>query len=179
MELNRNSISARVYRNFYETSNMPESLCPYFWKLVAAWPVTILFLPLLLPFWIAENFNKDKSNRMPFPAQAFIGILMYGVLFCVFCIGVTISSIWITHYQGTHWYDWYLTGWVGIFVALVGSIVFLISKLKERRRQKRMGSRYDENGNYLPYGGEPEKSNILVEFIRAKYNKYCPKIDWK
>ena len=177
MELNRNSISARVYRNFYDTSHMPESLCPYFWKLVAAWPITILFLPLLIPFWIVDKFNEN-SDRMPFPAQAFIGLLMYVAAFSVFCVGVTISSIWITHYQGTHWYDWYLTGWVGIFVALVGSIVFLISKLKERRRQKRMESRYDENGNYI-HSYEEEKPNVLIEFIKAKYNKYCPKIDWK
>lgn len=178
MELNRNSISARVYRNFYETSRMPESLCPYFWKLVAAWPLTILFFPLILPFLIADKFKGDNDNtRMPFPAQALIGLIMYAVVFCVFCVGVTISSIWITHYQGTHWYEWYLTGFVAMFVALVGSIVFLISELKERRRQKRMESRYDENGNYLPT--EEEKPNILVEFVKAKYNKYCPKIDWK
>ena len=178
MELKRNSISARVYRNFYETSRMPESLCPYFWKLVAAWPLTILFFPLILPFLIADKFKGDNDNtRMPFPAQALIGLIMYAVVFCVFCIGVTISSIWITHYQGTHWYEWYLTGFVAMFVALVGSIVFLISELKERRRQKRMESRYDENGNYLP--NEEPKPNILVEFVKAKYNKYCPKIDWK
>lgn len=178
MELKRNSISARVYRNFYETSRMPESLCPYFWKLVAAWPLTILFFPLILPFLIADKFKGESDDtRMPFPAQALIGLIMYAVVFCVFCIGVTISSMWITYYRGTHWYEWYLTGFVAMFVALVGSIVFLISKLKERRRQKRMESRYDENGNYLPT--EEEKPNILVEFVKAKYNKYCPKIDWK
>jgi hypothetical protein len=180
MELNRNSISARVYRNFYETSRMPESLCPYFWKLVAAWPVTILFFPLILPFLIGNKITKsqDNNSRMPFPAQAFIGLIVYLALYLIFCVGVTISSIWITHYQGTHWYDWYLTGFIAIFVALVGSIVFLISKLKERRRQKRMESRYDENGNYI-HSYEEEKPNVLIEFIKAKYNKYCPKIDWK
>ena len=178
MELKRNSISAKVYRNFYETSHMPESLCPYFWKLVAAWPITILFLPLLIPFWIVDKFYEG-SERMPFPAQAFLGLLMYVVLFSVFCVGVTISSIWITHYQGPDWYDWYIAGFVVIFIALVGRAVFLISKLKERRRQKRIESRYDENGNYI-YTEEAElKPNILVEFIKAKYNKYCPKIDWK
>ena len=177
MELNYNSLSAKVYRNFYEKSHMPESLCPYFWKLVAAWPITILFSPLLIPFWIADKFNKGDSQRMPFPAQVLIGSLMYGVVFCVFCLGVTISSIWITHYQGTHWYEWYISGFVIMFVALVCSAIFLISKLKDSRRQKRMESLYDENGNYLP--NEEPKPNILVEFIKAKYNKYCPKIDWK
>ena len=173
MELNYNSLSAKVYRNFYEKSRMPESLCPYFWKLVVAWPITILFSPLLIPFWIVDKLNEGDDESVPFPAQALIGILMYGAVFCVFCLGVTISSIWITYYQGTHWYGWYVSGFIVIFVALVGSIIFLISKLKERRRE----SRYDENGNYLPT--EEPKPSILVEFIKAKYNKYCPKIDWK
>lgn len=179
MKLNYNSISAKVYRNFYETSHMPESLCPYFWKLVAAWPLTILFSPLLIPFWIVDKINGENDNtRMPFPAQALMGLLIYVALFCVFCLGVTISSIWITYYQGTQWYQWYLTGFIIMFITLVGCIVFLISKLKERRRHKRRERLYDENGNYLPYEDEPEKPNIIVEFIRATYNKYCPKIDW-
>ena len=179
MELNYNSLSARVYRNFYETSHMPESLCPYFWKLVAAWPLTILFSPLLIPFWIVDKFKGENDNtRMPFPAQVLISLLMYAAVFCVFCLGVTISSIWITHYQGTHWYEWYISGFIIMFVLLVVGIILLIGELKERRRQKRRDAQYDENGNFLPTD-EPEKPNILVEFIRAKYNKYCPKIDWK
>jgi hypothetical protein len=177
MELNYNSLSARVYRNFYEKSHMPESLCPYFWKLVAAWPLTILLSPLLIPFWIVDKLSGGDNESVPFPAQVLISLLMYGAVFCVFCLGVTFSSIWITHYQGTCWYAWYISGFIIMFVALVGSAVFLISKLKDRRRQKRLESRYDENGNYLPT--EEEKPNILVEFIRAKYNKYCPKINWK
>jgi hypothetical protein len=176
MILKQNSISAKVYRNFYETSNMPESLCPYFWKLVAAWPITILFIPLLIPFWIVDKINGD-SGRMPFPAQVLISLLIYGALFCVFCICVTISSIWITHYQGTNWYGWYVSGILVIVCLLVVGIILLFKELKERRKLKRMESRYDENGNYLPT--EEPKPNIIVEFIKAKYNKYCPKIDWE
>lgn len=177
MELNRNSISARVYRNFYETSNMPESLCPYFWKLVAAWPLTILFFPLLLPFWIGENFNKDKSNRMPFPAQALIGLILYLLLYFLFCIGVTISAFWITYSEKSDWYARYLLGWVVIGVIAICLITYGIIEWRNHLRIKKMESRYDENGNYLP--NEEPKPSIIVEFVKAKYNKYCPKIDWK
>jgi hypothetical protein len=175
MELKYNSISAKVYRNFYETSKMPKSLCPYFWKLVAAWPLTILFSPLLFPFWIVDKLDRGDNDRAPFPAQVFLGILIYFAIFCVFCIGVTVSSIWITYYRGTLWFKWYVGGFVVIFISLVGGIVFLISELKERRKQKRRAAQYDENGNYLP---SEEKPNLIVEFIKAKYKKYCPKIDW-
>lgn len=178
MKLNYNSISAKVYRNFYEKSTMPESLCPYFWKLVVAWPFTILFLPLLIPFWIVDKCNKGDSDRMPFPAQALIGLFMYCAGFCVLCLGVTISSILITHYQGTFWYGCYIFGFIIMFAIVMVGLFLLFSELKERRRRKRRAARFDENGNYRYYEDEPEKQNIIVEFIRATYNKYCPKIDW-
>ena len=179
MELNYNSLSAKVYRNFYETSRMPESLCPYFWKLVVAWPITILFSPLLIPFWIVDKLNGGDGESVPFPVQALIGILMYTAVFCVFCLGVTISSIWITYYQGTNLYGFYVSGFIIMFGLLVVGIILLFRELKERRRQKRRERLYDEEGNYIYSEYEPEKPNIFVEFIRAKYNKYCPKIDWK
>ena len=178
MELNRNSISARVYRNFYETSNMPESLCPYFWKLVAAWPVTILFLPLLLPFWIGDKFNKDKSNRMPFPAQAFIGLIFYLLSYFLFCIGVTITSFWITYSEKSDWYPRYVLGWFAIGVIAICLIIYGIMEWKKQLHIKKIERRYDAEGNYI-HSEEEEKPNIIVEFVKAKYNKYCPKIDWK
>jgi hypothetical protein len=34
---------------------------------------------------------------------------------------------------------------------------------------------YVKNPNYEPYEKKP---NIIIEFIKAKYNRYCPKIEW-
>lgn len=178
MKLNYNSISAKVYRNFYDTTRMPDSLCPYFWKLVAAWPLTIVLLPLLIPFWIANKLNGRNPDHVSIPSQALIGLFIYCAIFLVFCIGVTISSIWITYYQGTQWYQWYIMGFIMMFAITVIGLFLLFSELKERRRQKRRAALFDENGNYRYCELEPEKPNIIVEFIRAKYNKYCPKIDW-
>jgi hypothetical protein len=179
MELNYNSLSARVYRNFYETSHMPESLCPYFWKLVAAWPLTILFSPLLIPFWIADKFKGDNDNtRMPFPAQAFVGLILYLALYLIFCVGVTISSFWITYSKDSSWYGRYLVGWIGIVSTLIFLIIYGIMEWKKQLHIKKIERRYDAEGNYI-HSEEEEKPNILVEFVKAKYNKYCPKIDWK
>ena len=43
-----------------------------------------------------------------------------------------------------------------------------------------MKNNYDENGNWIPYEDRltGKRPNIILEFIKAKYNKYCPKIDW-
>jgi hypothetical protein len=39
--------------------------------------------------------------------------------------------------------------------------------------------KYDENGYRIWNEPKQEKTYLVVEFAKAKYNKYCPKIDWK
>lgn len=177
MEINYNSISARLYREFYNAKNMPESLCPYFWKLVFAWPSTILLSPLLIPFWIANKFDKSDVD-IPVIGKAFVGAILYGCLFLVFCMGVTISSIWITYYQKTVWFQWYIGGFLVMFGLLVAGVILLFQRCKDKRYQKRLERSWDENGNYIPIENRV-KPNIIIEFIKAKYNRYCPKITWK
>ena len=177
MEINYNSTSARIYREFYNTKRMPESLCPYFWKLVFAWPITILLSPLLIPIWIIEKFDKGNSD-IPVIGKAFVGSILYGCLFLVFCMGVTISSIWITYYQKTVWFQWYIGGFLVMFGLLVAGVILLFRMWKDKRYQKRLDSSWDENGNYIPIE-DRVKPNIIIEFVKAKYNRYCPKITWK
>jgi hypothetical protein len=67
-----------------------------------------------------------------------------------------------------------------IVVALYHGIKRLFIRIKEG------GKLYDERGfRYYGYDSEghriyykEKKPNILAEFIKAKYNKYCPKIEW-
>ena len=183
MELNRNSISARVYRDFYNRSTMPDSLCPYFWQLVFAWPITIVLAPLAFPFWIMERKSQDRMG-VPTIGKAFFSFALLLLLLLVFCVGVFISSAWITYYQKTYWYEWWVGGVVTFFIACVSFIVwgifYLINLYKERQWQLHHQAAYDENGNWIPEEHRVyPKGNIIIEFIKAKYNKYCPKIDWK
>lgn len=70
------------------------------------------------------------------------------------------------------------------FMALLGSFIWLgmigwgisglIQMYQQRKRKSKI--RYNEHG-YRIY--EEPKANIIVEFVKAKYGKYCPKIDWK
>lgn len=61
-------------------------------------------------------------------------------------------------------------------IIIVFTLYFLIEKLIIRyKTPKRI---YDEEGNYV-IQSKHTKSNIVVEFVKAKYNKYCPKIEWK
>ena len=121
MVLKTNSISARVYREVYNTRHMPESLCPYFWTLVLAYPLIVVLLPLLIPTWIIMKFQKDGPDTdFPIGAKALMGVLMYGFVFMVFVVGVFISSYWITYYQGTVMYGYYVGG--GLITFILGVV---------------------------------------------------------
>ena len=177
MELKTNSVSARVYREVYNTRHMPESLCPYFWKLVLAYPLIVVLLPLLIPTWIMMKFQKDEPDTdFPIGAKALMGVLMYGFVVIIFVVGVFISSSWITYYQGTAMYSLYFGG--GFITLILGVVCgyFGIVSLYQQHRRRRRERLYDEDGNYSPI---EEKPNLIVEFVKAKYNKYCPKITWK
>jgi hypothetical protein len=184
MELNYNSTSSKLYRWFYDKRDMPETLCPYFWKLVFAWTLTGILSPLLLPTWIVNRFSKGNEN-IPIGPYALMGLFIYAAIFAVIGIGVFISSYWITYYQQTLGYFLYLTGGVVIFIGLIGSITWFILELKNRIRDRRTKLNkktiWDNNiGDYVPNPDYVEpRPSLITEFIRAKYNKYCPKIDWK
>ena len=156
---------------------MPESLCPYFWKLAIAYPLIAVLLPLLIPTWIIERFDESyKEESTPIGAKALIGFLMYGFVFMIFTIGVFISSYWITYYQETAMYSFYIGGGFTSLILGVACGYLGIKTLYVQHKRRRRKILYDKNGNFLPL---EEKPNLVVEFVKAKYNKYCPKITWK
>jgi hypothetical protein len=181
MILKTDSTSARVYREFYGKSEMPQSLCPYFWKLVVAWPITCI----LFPFTIVSNLLKiENGPHTPVLIRAFLGLVVYVCVYFAFSIGVVISSYWITYYEPTGMYFHYVNGVVSLVLLTTFSICALIStiykKIKELKQDAATKLRYDENGNYIPLPERtPKQPSIIVSFIHASYNKYCPKIDWE
>jgi hypothetical protein len=176
MDLNYNSISARVYREVYHEKHMPESLCPYFWKLVFAYPLIAVLLPLVIPSWIILKFQKDDSDSIPLGPKAVMGLLFYGFILGIFTVCVFISSCLVTYYEGTAMYGYYISGGFTTLILAVTCGYLGIKYLYQQYRKKRREALYDKNGNYIPV---EEKPNIIVEFVKAKYNKFCPKITWK
>lgn len=160
MILNHNSISAKLYRWFYGTDVMPNNLCPYFWKLVIAYTFALPVLILSLPYIIV-----DKDNSMDTLTNRIIkGIILYGMLFLAICMLSVFGSFFVLPERD----GWYLTiltiGACLWIVSVVVGAVLLIDKLKERK---------------FIYRPKEPKANIIVEMVKAKYHKYCPKIDWK
>jgi hypothetical protein len=72
MELNLNSLTAKLYRWFYNQYEMPNSLCPYFWKMIIMYVFIIPYSIISLPQIIFELITKERSEA---PRIAIGGIL--------------------------------------------------------------------------------------------------------
>lgn len=181
MTLNLDSVSARLYRWFYDKEQMPDNLCPYFWKLVLMWLMILPYMVVTLPVQIRTKFRQkpiDETIAYTIAAYLLLAMLViYSILPIHLFFGVD---------------GWFIDGalpgsaglWaVTIALSIYGLIDFLYKKFKKSKWSKKM---YDEYGHvyygYDSYGRKIyypiKKPNIIVEFIKAKYNKYCPKITW-
>lgn len=181
MKLDQNSFSAKLYRWFFMTAEMPSNLCPYFWKLVLAF---VLAIPVLLAtlFYQILYFRKSFPEPADSPLERFfIGLFLWGMLFLAFCSLSPLVLIWFTPEEKSLLWNVIGSGFAVWASGAVIGIWVLIKHLKEKKddRKYRKNS-YDKNGNWIPYEDriKEKRSNILVEFFKAKYNKYCPKIDW-
>jgi hypothetical protein len=162
MKLNQNSLSAKLYRWFYKTDTMPTNLCPYFWKLVTA----VILSPLLaihtLPY---EIIHYKRKCRDTYSDILGVSLAYWLIIIAVICMISPLSLFFYTPDK-----DSLLMGmivlafciWVSLIVigitwAIVKTVVYLQSKKSD----------------------DEKTDNIIVEMVKAKYHKYCPKIDWK
>lgn len=162
MKLNQNSLSAKLYRWFYKTDTMPTNLCPYFWKLVTAVILSPLFAIYTLPY---EIINYKRRCRDTYSDILGISLAYWLIIIAVICMISPLSLFFYTPDK-----DSLLMGmivlafciWVSLIVigitwAIVKTVVYLQSKKSD----------------------DEKTDNIIVEMVKAKYHKYCPKIDWK
>ena len=115
-----------------------------------------------------------------------MGLFMWVGLYAVFTMLSPISLLWLTPEKNEWIWTIISTGIVLWIIAVIIGVVHLFKRLKEKRDNTKWKNRnqgrknvYDKNGNWIGYEYKEPKTNILIEFIKAKYNKYCPKIDWK
>ncbi len=172
MTINYNSFSSKLYRWFYGTNKMPNNLCPYFWKLIIAFVLAIPIFVLTLPFEIAQLFAKktlEDFDKTPIHIRLFISVLTVLFLICVAAVLAPISLFFgYVPEKGTLIQDLFILGtFIWILVLFFGSIK-LFDYLKDR---------YSSNSGNRKRN-KVKGDNILIEFVKAKYNKYCPKIEW-
>jgi len=145
MKLKTSSLSAKLYRYFYETEKMPKSLCPYFWKLVVAY---LLILPLEiigLPYTIVMFLFKLNKNVCPFFKAVLtpFGILLLVALFFL------LSPI--TQFFLPIKADNVIASGILDAIIIIAVVCSLIT-----------------DGDFL-----------VKDFVKAKVNKVCPRIDWE
>ena len=162
MKLNKNSISAKLFRWFYRTSELPTNLCPYFWKLVMAYVFAIPLFIITLPYAIIDkdSYNESLGNRI------WKGLVCWFGLFLLITALTPIMLFWYTPVKDSFLeiliHCGFLVWLAGLIIGIIWFIHYLGEKIKERRN--------------LPK--EEKRSNIIVEMVKATYYKYCPKIDW-
>jgi hypothetical protein len=151
MQLSLTSWHARLYKWVYK-NELPSNLCPYFWKVILGIISVIPFTLLSLPALIISKDSRKDNNIF---WNGFIGAVLYFILFLLF---VTISPI--LYLFGVPISDnMFFSGITIIAFLLILLVAKIIDRIRSRSKQK--------------------SPNIFKEYIKAKYNKYCPKIDWK
>ena len=160
MKLNSNSISSKLYRWFYGTNDLPNNLCPYFWKLVLSWLVLIPYSLFCLPVILHELFDKtyrvtDNSTgkRIGF------SLLIYALLFFIGCMLSTIGWFFVLPEKDS-FYNF--MGSLG-FLLWVASIIFGIVEGYKAYKEwdYRRKIKYDENGDRI--WGQPKEQQSSID----------------
>lgn len=177
MKLNSNSISSKLYRWFYGTNDLPNNLCPYFWKLVLAWLVLIPYSLFCLPVIIMEIYDKEyEYDENGTGKRIGFSVLVYTILFFIVCMLTSIGWFFVLPEKES------LYGLMGTIGFLVWVAVIVTGAIEGYKAFEEWNYRrkitYDEYGRKIYNFHKEEKTYLVVEFAKAKYNKYCPKIDW-
>jgi hypothetical protein len=171
MKLNYNSTSAKLYRWFYGEESMPSNLCPYFWKLVVAY---FFALPLAL-FTLPMIIGKGHLSSTNIGHRLGISVVMWLIVFFGISMIAGILALFVPPDPEKNILYMFMTA-VGLttwlFAIVIGSIQGL-ELLYKAWRQWRWDAKWKREYNLTE-----KKPNLIIEMAKAKYNKYCPKIDW-
>ncbi len=150
MIINRNSFHARVYK-YVHGDKLPDNLCPYFWKMLFALIWCIPDTVIRFPGMLLNRFTKDSGMERT------KGVVLYFFSLILIWMGWCITEL-IKFLLGFEYdEDQAFIGGMCIVVPLLGLLVYQIIK----------------------YFCEPkERGTIVGEFIKAKYERYCPRIIW-
>lgn len=133
-------------------------------------PYSILSLPVI------SMDLKDPENRTTGERAGF-GFLIWFLLFMLICMITLIAPIFIgLPTKDTLYMQLFVTGTIGWVFAIAIGIHQGIQYLK--MKWERRNIKYDANGYRIWDEIVEKQPNIIVEFVKASYNKYCPRIEW-
>lgn len=162
MELKLNSWYVWLW-NYTYPENLPNNLCPLFWKLVVAILLFPINLVLRIPVNIINLVVKDYDKIERGDARTGIGIVMY-IIFILALFVISTLYHWALWLFNAYSYDSTAATMGGFFISV--GIFFIIRYywLKHNTKDKIV----DKTTN-----------NIIVNYTKSWYNNHCPKINWK
>jgi hypothetical protein len=162
MKLNQNSLSAKLYRWFYKTDTMPTNLCPYFWRLVTAVILSPLLAIYTLPY---EIINYKRSRRDTYGDMLGTSFVYWFFIVAIICMISTLSLFFYIPDEDSLLGVMIVFGFCVWTSLIIVGIIWSIFNTKEYLKSKK--------------SDDEKTDNIIAEMVKAKYYKYCPKIDWK
>lgn len=179
MKINTNSWHVKLHKYIF-TGRLPDNLCPYFWRIVKGLifviPTFISRLPLYLAWlfemlfkktdyansFLVNNKNEDRSLENMF------GFLMYVLLLCVFTL-ISIEYHFFRKIMGYSFDPFYYSVAFKINIGVCIALMFYLAA---------SGYKLWILNDQSSETNVEKTPNLLREFIKAKYHKYCPKIEW-
>lgn len=156
------TITARIYKWFYDVKRPPDDFCKYARNVLFMYIMLIPYVLFCWPGFILRLFSEDRD--LAYGPTFFISVVMYilmGVVFLLLAFPVLLCiNGWMFDNEG-FWGAVFASGlvfWISIIVALIISAIIKL--------------------NQTVTVGMPS-STILGDFIKAKKNKYCPRIQWR
>ena len=174
MKLSKHTFSSKIYRYFYCTNNLPQNLCPYFWKLFLSIfliiPLSIFRIPAGLLGEYKEILTSNyEENLLKSSLGISLGVWIF--IFLFLCVLSSIQFFWMPFTDDTFIGFCGIFGLVILFVLFIAFLVWLIKSIKFFMYKKRNIKRKMKPDKVKPV-------NLITEFIKAKYHKYCPRIEW-
>ena len=194
LEYRYNSLHAKMFRWFYNTSFMP-NLCLYFWKSIIMWvliiPYEIIVLPYQLFFLFLRLIKKEEIYDKDFeiPGSILCHTIIQGLIGVYFFLlsFFTKFSIFESYRYDKSFKNltpYEFIGLMTIFMFIVMSIIWKIIDYQSNRKEKLLNEWISKNGKY-PLNGEHlesyksfGKNNLIINGIKSWYEKSCPKIKW-
>jgi hypothetical protein len=157
MKADFNSLTARLYRWFYNICYMPTSLCPYFWKCLIMYILIIPYAMFTFPIRLTKHYKRDYLMLGDdIIDQIMSSIIIYMIIAIIGCTLFTITTMWFM--SNTFIMKYVIIYIIGSTVIVISIILLIVMGFNNKK------TKYD---------------NILISFIKSKYKKYCPKLDWK
>ena len=162
MQLKLNSWHVWLW-NYTYPDTVPNNLCPYFWKTIAA---MLLFIPNIIfriPVVILSLFFSKNAKFEQNDGRTGIGILIYIILAAAIFVIIFLYNylLWLFN---AHSYDSVFATLGGIEL-LIG-LFFLIRYFWLENRI----------GNTIAHTAS---NNMVVNYTQAWYHKHCPRINWE